>query len=123
MKGKFQESGQLRKELWKHKEAAKNKELLKESHLKTLSKLRKDPTGVDNVTFIPCCGEDQCTRYLFSFDLRFLTCCVNYCCHLIESRCGRYVDGEPFDSWCGKRSCQGCEVLTKSMELFLHKCT
>ena len=26
MKGKFQESGQLRKELWKHKEAAKNKD-------------------------------------------------------------------------------------------------
>ena len=42
MKGKFQESGQLRKELWKHKEAAKNKELLKESHLKTLSELRKE---------------------------------------------------------------------------------
>ena len=38
MKGKFQESGQLREELWKHKEAAKNKELLKESHLKTILK-------------------------------------------------------------------------------------
>ena len=33
MKDKFQESKQLRKELWKHKEAVKNKELLKESHL------------------------------------------------------------------------------------------
>ena len=41
MKGKFQESGQLRKELWNHKEA-KNKELLRESHLKTLSELRKE---------------------------------------------------------------------------------
>ena len=40
MKGKFQESGQLRKELWNHKEA-KNK-LLRESHLKTLSELRKE---------------------------------------------------------------------------------
>ena len=41
MKGKFQESGQLRKELWNHKES-KNKELLRESHLKTLSELRKE---------------------------------------------------------------------------------
>ena len=41
MKGKFQESGQLRKELWNHKEA-KNKESLRESHLKTLSELRKE---------------------------------------------------------------------------------
>ena len=41
MKGKFQESGQLRKELWNHKEA-KNKELLRELHLKTLSELRKE---------------------------------------------------------------------------------
>ena len=31
----------MRKELWNHKEA-KNKELLRESHLKTLSELRKE---------------------------------------------------------------------------------
>ena len=65
MKGKFQESGQLRKELWKHKEAAKNKELLKESHLKTLSELRKESEQSKHkelVDHLPSVGCKHCIK-------------------------------------------------------------
>ena len=65
MKGKFQESKQLRKELWKHKEAAKNKELLKESHLKTLSELRKESEQSKHkelVDHLPSVGCKHCIK-------------------------------------------------------------
>ena len=64
MKGKFQESGQLRKELWNHKEA-KNKELLRESHLKTLSELRKESEQSKHkelVDHLPSVGCKHCIK-------------------------------------------------------------